>query len=627
MIIKSLFSREMIYFLVLLSALVAVRVVYYKQTPHLPGLSIVVYNGDQGFYRRSATSFSSGNWLIKKGDISRGPGYIYFLGIMYKVSGNSYVFVRFIQHLLGVLTGLFIFFLGKRLFDRKKGLIAAFLYAFYFPSVCFEGTLLMSSLLTFLVTFGLWCFIKAIQDNNRKFYFLSGLMYGWAFLCRPNNILIPIFLVLYLVLKKINRRLVVYFLTGLFLLFSLLMVRNHLAGGKLFNISTQAREVILSSHHHDADGVSWSRPQSRQKQRVLMESRENVVSFISFVLTDIYWHFGKWTKIQMFKIYAYFFGYEFSQFIKFDVLRTNVPFLRLPYIPFGVLSCIGLLGIFFLIRNRRKQNNMFILSYFLVVVLGSIIFYIASRFRQPAMPLFCLFAAYAVCNLPGYFRSINLIGRTGLVLLFIGVSIVLNWGPKKQEFNQKFAEDTLFHWHNIDLLDEDGAIDQLTLLAQQRPDSSKIALYLGVAYSRKNDLKNAIRWLERAMEMEYSSTLLYSVLGRCYVQAGRYDKKTIWLLETSLKLKPDDTRSSDALAHCYLKLGQNEKALRIWENNIENYPDNYTSYYNLGLYYEKRGNLELAYQNMKQSLQLMPGNEKILTALERIKQAISVRKK
>ncbi len=625
--IKAWFSKKAISFFVLLCVLVSVRIVYLSQTPYSPGLQIVAYNGDQGFYRLSARSFSSGNWLIKKGDISRGPGYIYFLGMIYKISGNSYIFVRLVQHLLGILSGIFIFFLGKRLFDQKKALVATFLYAFYFPAVCFEGTLLMSSLLTFLVTFGLWCFIKALQDNNRKFYFFSGLMYGWAFLCRPNNILLPIFLILYLVSKKINGKSIICFLTGLFLLFSLLIVRNHLADGKLFNISTQAKQVILSSHHHDADGISWRRPQSRQKQRVLRESQENIFSFVSFVSSDIYWHFGKWVKIQFFKVYAYFFGYEFSQFIKFDLLRENIPFLRLPYIPFGALSSVGLLGIFLLVRNRKKRKNMFLVVYFSVVVLGSIIFYVASRFRQPAIPLFCLFGGYALCSLPGYFRSISLMGRMALVIAFIGLAVVLNFGDKKREFSRKFADDKLFHWHNIELFDEEGAIDQLTVFAGQRPGSAKMAMYLGVAYSRKNDLKNAIHWLERAMDMGYRSTLLSSVLGRCYVQAGEYNQKTVWLLEMALKLKPNDIKSSNALAYCFLRLGEDKKAVRLWQKNTEDYPDNHTAHYNLGLYYEKIGNLDLAYQKLERSLRILPKSEKISVAIKRVKQKISVRRK
>ncbi len=618
--LKRLLSKETIYFLMVVCVLVCVRAVYYKQTHFSPGLRILSYTGDQGFYRQSAKRFASGNWIIKKGDISRGPGYIYFLGLIYKLSGNSYTVVRFIQHFLGILSGIFIFLLGKRLFNRKTAFVAVFLYAFYFPAVCFEGTFLMASFLTFLLTLGLWCFIKAFQDGIKKFYFLSGLVYGWAFLCRPNNILLPIFLVIYLVVKRVNIKSICCFLTGLFLLFSLLTVRNYFAGGELFNVSTQAEYVILSSHYHDADGITWQRPDFEKIQKIAEESKENKFAFTNFIISDIYWHFPRWIKLQFFKLYAYFFGFEFSQFIKFSILKENIPLLNAPYIPFGVLSSLGLLGLFMVFRNRR--SNKIIVGYFFVMVFGTVIFYIASRFRQPAVPLFCLFGGYAISGLPGYFRSLGLKGRIGLLVVFFAILMSLNWVPKKEAFRREFDKDYLFHHHNMDLFSEPGVIDQLTAFFKQDPTSSKLAMYIGFAYFKQKDLKNAIHWLERAMVMGGRSILSASILGQSYVLAGECNNKTVRLLKSVLKDEPGNIEAGNALAYCYLNLGQDRKAIEIWRKNTKLFPYDFVAYYGLGIYYEKRGDFKRAYEKLEKALRIAPKSKSILCAVERVESKI-----
>lgn len=119
----------------------------------------------------------------------RTPGYPLFLAMV----GDSPVVLRFVQSLLGALTVLAVFAVGKSLFGERAGFIAALLMAFDLPAIAHTGIVMSETLFVFLVVLALWAFVRsriqpAAEAGRTKddcWLAGSGLLLGLAVMVRP----------------------------------------------------------------------------------------------------------------------------------------------------------------------------------------------------------------------------------------------------------------------------------------------------------------------------------------------------------------------------------------------------------------------------------------------------------
>ena len=110
-------------------------------------------------------------------------------------------------------------------------------------------------------------------------------------------------------------------------------------------------------------------------------------------------------------------------------------------------------------------------------------------------------------------------------------------------------------------------------LVTQYPEKIDFKISLGSLYSDKNDYKNSIKIFEE-IENEYGTNESTSVI---YVQdlirIGSFQKA----LEKSLELialNPDEIIYNGLLAEVYIAKGENDKALNVYKDLINNNPDN-----------------------------------------------------
>jgi len=114
--------------------------------------------------------------------------YPFFLMIVYSFTNCSVIAVKIIQITLGSITCALVYRLGEKIFDRKAGVLAGCITAFYGPLVFFDGELLAASWATFWAVALLALLIKAAESKNIKFCILLGLCSGISVVTRPNFI-------------------------------------------------------------------------------------------------------------------------------------------------------------------------------------------------------------------------------------------------------------------------------------------------------------------------------------------------------------------------------------------------------------------------------------------------------
>ncbi|KKM70123.1 hypothetical protein LCGC14_1443880, partial [marine sediment metagenome] len=125
---------------------------------------------DAGFHDYWARALATGEWTPPEGlpdpqirttPFFRPPGYPYFLGLIYRLTGGSHLAARLVQMVLGLINCLLAALIARRWFGRMAGMIAAVAMAGYWGFVYFEGelhavVLLITLLLAAIYLLGLW---------------------------------------------------------------------------------------------------------------------------------------------------------------------------------------------------------------------------------------------------------------------------------------------------------------------------------------------------------------------------------------------------------------------------------------------------------------------------------------
>ncbi|PLX10264.1 MAG: hypothetical protein C0594_05150 [Marinilabiliales bacterium] len=158
---------------------------------------------------------------------------------------------------------------------------------------------------------------------------------------------------------------------------------------------------------------------------------------------------------------------------------------------------------------------------------------------------------------------------------------------------------------NNDVMYLDSAINEFKRAIKIYPHYADVYDQLGLAYFRKGDNENALKYYIKALEINPGKARVYSNMGIIYFNQKKYNKA----LEVYLKAIHYDPRYSDAylnLGSTYGTLGQFDKAIESFLSCIQYDPANAQAHFFLGITYEKVGNMELAKQYKEKAYQLNP---------------------
>lgn len=129
-------------------------------------------------------------YLLQGGPTAiRGPGYPYFLGGVYALSGSSATVGRLAGAALGVLAVLLIYLLARRLWGARVGLVAAGLAAVFPPLVLLSRELLSESLFIVLELSAVLCALNFRRSGGRlRWATAAGALCGLALLTRNTGL-------------------------------------------------------------------------------------------------------------------------------------------------------------------------------------------------------------------------------------------------------------------------------------------------------------------------------------------------------------------------------------------------------------------------------------------------------
>ena len=139
------------------------------------------------------------------GYFGRTPGYSFFIGIFYLLTGKdwnaAYPLIAWAQVLLDVIAIYFVYKIGLKLFpgQKKYAVIPAILYATYPFIIVWNPVVYSESISIFFLVLGFYYFIYEEKKFN---YIFSGIFISISVLCRPQILVIIGLLGLFILMKN-----------------------------------------------------------------------------------------------------------------------------------------------------------------------------------------------------------------------------------------------------------------------------------------------------------------------------------------------------------------------------------------------------------------------------------------
>lgn len=394
------------------------RLIYLFQIRQWPFFYYVVLD--------SRTQYQWGGILVKTLGVgnmevlAKAPLYSYFLGLNQVAMGEGepgLFAARLAQLMLGAVTCGLTYLLGRKVFNTEVGIAAGLLAACYSPALFREGQLLDTSLAAFLATAFLLALVATLEAPTRGRWFGAGLILALLGLTRPNLLLLaPVALVLLFAWSRKEGDLLEaarragLFVLGMVLLIAPITARNYLIAGGLVPISSNGAINFYTGNNPDADGYSpipagigWERTWYDTLKAGKITVPEQNSYWMQRGLSFWREQPGRARALLLKKAYLYWNAYEIPNNLSYDWGRAHSSVLRAVPLTFGIVGPLCLLGI--VLGGWRSRRAWTVTLFIVTQMVAVIIFFVAGRYRLPAVPAMCVLGGFALVEVGRYLRA------------------------------------------------------------------------------------------------------------------------------------------------------------------------------------------------------------------------------
>ncbi len=551
-----------------------------------------------------ARAIVSGSWALPpdaEGDphmestpYFRPPGHAYFMSVIYFFTGGSYLAVRVVNMALGLGAVFLIYRLGRIMYNRAVGLIAAFLVSFYWGFIFWEGELNDPILFVFLLPALFVTLARWGGTFQARWAALAGIIFGCYALMRPNVLAFGPVTALWMLwmLWRREKALAPAIRRG-FVSWCLLLavtvacvapvgVRNYVVSGEFVPISTYYGENLLIGNDPDADGVTpwlpylqdlegtgnWSvwvydntiRGLGKSVGRPDLTHSEGSKLFAA--KAKAYMRAHPWRTIRLMLKKAVLFWTPTEITCNKVVHYEKRWYPPLKYLPgFPLVAALFALGLFFVARDvrhgrlieaegaavRAGEMTALVLAYVLIYYLSFLPFFVNGRARIPIIPLCLLAGAYGLYRAWEYAA-----GRDYRKAAVAAAALAALWGLASIEFIP--FEPDLARWH------------------YQRADS----------YVRIGEIDKALAEAEHLLDMPEAASYMNMRLARSFAKAGHTEKAYEHFM-AALRNHPDDPDVRVSGAQELIHIGKIDEGIAHYRETLRLEPDNAIAHNNLGM--------------------------------------------
>lgn len=350
------------------------------------------YFSDSLVYEDCAISILEGQGF---GDFKRAPLYPLWMALVYFLAGGkSLLVLRILDSLIGALLSLVIYFLGKEIYGRIAGAIAALISSLY-PMFIFLAGLQYPTLLgTLLVTVGVYFAVMIFRKNQIYLSSLGGLFISLAALAIvPVGIVMiaAVFWLLFSTDLKFKHKIVHSCLMIAFIILPMLAwtTRNYVHHGKFIPVREDAVRKMLMFEENGVNNQSTAGVQEKLMSMYQNPGtfsrhfKENFVNFFrlapsdSLKSADPNYNAGIHEKDK-----------RITKTNKFSQSQLSS---LISAVTFGAIMGLAILGL--LCSGKDFRKSLLLLSAILALAVTYSFYYGKMRYRIPVEPLMIVYAA------------------------------------------------------------------------------------------------------------------------------------------------------------------------------------------------------------------------------------------
>jgi tetratricopeptide (TPR) repeat protein len=612
----------------------SVRLFYLAEISHSPFFSFPLIDAET--YFETARTVAGGDWLGDPYAFWQPPLYPYLLGLAFALLGENHFRLHLLHFLLGAVNCVLLYMLGRRVFAEGVARAAALIACLYGPFLYFEGEYLPPVLLVFLTLLLLLALFRAGEKPRTRTWFLPGFLLGLAATARPDVLLFMPLAWAWLMERWWGQRKVgatgwsplrLAGATGLFLIGLLLPIlpvalRNWQVERVLVPISTNGGLNFYIGNNPDYDGLVAMRPGYAwlDLNQVPFLHKEASSAERSGYFYRRSWHWirhspGEWLRLLARKTGMYWNGHEFVRNLNFYAFRQYSRLLSVLLwehgldFPFGLVSPLGLLGLVLALREFRPKVGLLIL-FALASSFSVILFFIASRYRIPLVPVLLLFAVQAVVELGRRARQRQYRRLVPALLALLGLVFWLNRGDyRRLEYNP--AEE--LYWLSRAAAKQ-GELSQawqyLIQVLAQDPLHLEARMQMGFLALESGDLIEAERDFRAVLARRDRAPLLaraaaHKSLGQVYAlteEFGRADAE----YRAALAISPGNTEARVNLARLLLEEDRLDDAEAELRQAVQFSPRSAEANYGMGICQGWQGRFRAAVPWLLEAIRIEP---------------------
>lgn len=548
---------------------------------------------DAKTYHRTAMQIASGQ-TGETEVFPEPPLYPHFLGLVYALAGPRILMAKLVQSLLGVGTCLLTLSIGRRVGDRRVGLIAGLVTAVSGPLIFFNTQLLATGLVVLGSVLAVRLLIASLDRRRWYTWLLCGISIGATALAKPTILLPFVVLIAGLMVTALRRKSRAPAIgalacgLGVFLCIAPITLLNIVRGGEFVLIASNGGANLYIGNNENAEqtiairpGTDWLRLMSLPVQEANARSPAEV---------DGYFYGKVWAFVREHP--ASFIGGLGEKALRFihgrEIPRTIDVYLHARYsrllsnlvgrwgvvwYPFGVIAPLAVLGAAVSWRRNRLSR---LLVFFVLLYAGSVVlFFTASRYRQPVVPILSVLAAFGVVWLfeqyqAGRWRAM---ARGGLVLL--PSAVLVNWPIRTSVDQVNFAAE-MRHFVGISHQRQDQPEEAERFLrdaVRLDPDYADAHVSLGNLLMREGKPMEGIAHFERALASDPTHAQAHSSLGMVAMQQGEWARARDHF-EQSVAALPTMSDTRHKLAICLMQLDEPARAVDQLRASLRLTPSN-----------------------------------------------------
>lgn len=333
------------------------------------------------------------------GDTWRPPGYPAYLAAVMFVFGKSVVALRVMNALLGSLTCVIVYFIGRKIFSAPVGRIAAALTSFYPYLIAYTGDPLSETFLTFMISVSILSILIVSEKPSARNIILTGVILGLTALTKST--ILPFFGLACAWIWWQSKSFKAAFFVGILTLLTMApwTARNYFYYGKFIPVSTAGRSWYLACNdqvHFFETAGEFDTPQTMEMARPGIPEKEYlaILELPRMEQERIFTEKGNaWVKANPDK-FRFLLKARFLHFWRLYPMMAYKWQKLAAKLTSGIYIPLCLIGMIWSWREFRKTSLLILL--FVIFTLAHIFFVVVMRYRVPIDPYVIIFASYTI---------------------------------------------------------------------------------------------------------------------------------------------------------------------------------------------------------------------------------------